>query len=100
MSATGPSAPTSSQAGAPEANQVVALIASVPDNLAAPPDFATSFSPHQYEYPDAEDLDWDKRAKNFRAQNLAFSMRHWLGTAYKINPQAPKMRLGSKMGKG
>ncbi len=58
MAATGLSAPTSS--GVPEANQVVASIASVPDDPAAPPDCDTTFSPHQDEYPDADDSDWDK----------------------------------------
>ncbi len=57
MADTGLSAPTSS--GVPEANQVVASIASVPDDPAAPPDCDTSFSPHQDEYPDADDSDWD-----------------------------------------
>ncbi len=38
----------------------MAFIVSVPDDPAAPPDFAPSFSPHQDEYPDADDLDWGK----------------------------------------
>jgi hypothetical protein len=52
MAATGLSVPTSS--GVPEANQVVASIAAVPDDPSAPLDFDTLLSPHEDEYPEAD----------------------------------------------